>query len=361
MQGIHVMRNGWTAMLHGDANFIYDRQGGKRGDEKSFSTSMLMGMATHPLGDGTLGLHAMFSLDPLMGKDGYPLLLQTGETANGADPLIDRQHPHDMLMELAASYSHPLATGDSVYIYGGYPGEPALGPPAFMHRPSGEDNPEAPITHHWLDSTHVDFGVATVGYVHGDWKVETSVFNGREPDQFRWNFDPLRLNSWSGRLSYNPSKNWALQVSTGFIKSPEQLDPEVNQHRTTASAIYNKPIGDNNWASTLAWGLNDNHPGKALNAVLLESEYTLRDTHTFFGRAEYAQKDELFTAPSPLAGETFDVGKLSLGYIYDFPLAPHLKIGLGGLGSVYALPDKIEPAYGSGPVSAMVFVRLKIK
>jgi len=172
------------------ANAVYDHQGGPRGDTKTLSTSMLALMAQRPLSDGTLGLHAMVSLDPLMGKRGYPELLQTGETADGQNRLIDRQHPHDLFMELAASGSLPLSGDSSVFGYLGLPGEPALGPPAFMHRLSAVDNPEAPISHHWLDSTHITYGVVTVGYVFRNIKLEGSAFHGREPDQNRYDIEP---------------------------------------------------------------------------------------------------------------------------------------------------------------------------
>jgi plastocyanin len=361
MEGLHGMYGDWMTMVHGYANFIYDHQGGKRGEDQTFSESMLMAMASRPLGSGTFGVRTMLSLDPAMGKSGYPLLLQTGETADGTTHLVDRQHPHDLFMELAATYSLPVGEDSSAFGYVGYPGEPALGPATFMHRFSGMDNPEAPISHHWLDSTHITFGVVTLGYVWHDWKIEASAFNGREPDQFRWNFDAPRLSSYAARVSNNPTVNWSLQVSHGSIKSPEALTPEVDQHRTTASATYNLPFNDNNWQTTLAWGLNNNSPGHATNAVLLESALTLHDTHTFFGRAEYVGKDELFESPSPLAEDVINVGKLSVGYIYDIPIAEHLKLGLGGLGSVYALPDRLDPFYGENPASAMLFARIKLR
>jgi plastocyanin len=361
MEGIHGRYGDWMTMVHGYADVIYDHQGGKRGDEMVFSTSMLMLMASRPLGAGTFGLHSMFSIDPLMGKKGYPLILQTGETADGVTHLVDRQHPHDLFMELAASYSHPLDDQSSMFVYAGYPGEPALGPATFMHRTSGIDNPEAPLSHHWLDSTHITFGVATLGYIRQNWKIEASAFRGREPDQYRWNFDPLRLDSWSGRVTYNPNANWSMQVSHGHINSPEQLEPDVDQKRTTASVAYNQPLETGNWQTTFAFGLNNNDPGRSTNAFLLESSLTLQDTHTFFGRGEYVEKDELFEPPSPLAGDVFDVGKLSLGYIYDIPVAKHVKIGIGGLGSVYALPGALDSFYSDDPASAMVFARMKLK
>ncbi len=359
MDGIMAMHGDWMTMVGGYADAIYDNQGGKRGDEKVFSESMLMGMASHPLAGGTIGFRTMLSLDPLMGKEGYPLLLQTGETADGKTPLIDRQHPHDLFMELATTYSHPVTDDSSAFVYVGYPGEPALGPVTFMHRFSGVDIPEAPITHHWLDSTHITYGVTTVGYVWQNWKIEASAFNGREPDQFRWNFDTPRLNSYSGRITYNPTHNWSLQVSQGYIKSPEELTPDVNQHRTTASATYNMPFGDSNWQTTVAWGMDNNSPGHNLNAYLLESAVQLHETHTFFARAEQAEKDELFDS-GPFDGEVFRVNKLSLGYIYDMKMTQHLKLGIGGLGSVYALPSSLDSTYGSSPVSFMLFARMSL-
>lgn len=361
MQGARTQYGAWHLMAQAYANLIYDYQGGKRGDEKAFSESMMMVMAQRPLGQGTFGLRTMFSLDALMGKSGYPLLLQTGETADGRRPLIDRQHPHDLLMELAASYSRPLGENSAVFGYIGYPGEPALGPPTFMHRFSGMDNPEAPLGHHWLDSTHVTFGVATLGYVRKDWKAEVSAFNGQEPDQKRWNFEEPRINSVSGRVSWNPASDWSLQISHGRLDSPEQLEPGVDQNRTTASVAYNRAFGENNnWQTTLAWGRNGKDPGATTDALLLESAVRLEDRHTFFGRAEYTEKDELFPAPHPLAGQTFEVGKLSLGYIRDIALSKNVTLGLGGLGSVYAIPDRIAPFYGDTPVSFMLIARMKL-
>lgn len=360
MVGLHGEYAGWATMLHGSVLGVFDHQGGPRGDDKTFSESMLMGMAQRELGVGRLSLRTMLSLDPLMGKDGYPLLLQTGETADGVTPLVDRQHPHDLFMELAGIYSVPLGKDISIYGYVGYPGEPALGPPAFMHRFSGLDDPAAPISHHWLDSTHISYGVITTGLVAGGWKIEGSVFKGREPDQHRWNFDNLDLDSASARLSWNPTPNWALQASYGFIESAEQLETDVNQHRATASASYNLPLDHGNWQTTFAWGRNGLQPGPSLDAFLLESTVSW-NRHTVFARAEYAEKNELFQSPSPLAGDVFRVSSFSLGYVYDIPMAKHVDLGLGAVGSVAATPSAAEPAYGSSPASYMAFVRLKIK
>jgi hypothetical protein len=359
MDGASFASGAWAGMAHGYVDLVDDHQGGPRGAQETFSESMLMIMGQRAAGPGVLTLKTMLSLDPLMGKSGYPLLLQTGETANGVTPLIDRQHPHDLFMELAALYSLPVSGQSSTFIYVGYPGEPALGPPAFMHRVSGMDGPAAPISHHWLDSTHISYGVVTGGYVHGAWKIELSTFKGREPDQNRWNFDPPKLDSYSGRVSWNPTPDWSLQTSYGLIRSPEQLEPEVDQRRTTASAIYNRRFDGGNWQTTIAWGRNAYSNGPTLDAYLAESAVTWM-RHTVFARAEQAQKNELFLPPNPLAGPAFNVAEFTLGYVYDIPVAKHLGVGLGVMGTTYALPAAIQPAYGGHPASYMTFVRFKI-
>src|SRR6185437_6617458 len=361
VEGAQLMAGNWMWMFHGIVNGIYDHQSGPRGGTKWFSNSMGMAMGQRPLGPGTLGLRAMLSLDPLMGKRGYPLLLQTGETADGRTPLVDRQHPHDLFMELAGSYSVPLSERDSVFVYFGNPGEPALGPPAFMHRFSGEDNPQAPLTHHWLDSTHITYGVATTGVVLDQWKIEASIFNGREPDQNRWNINSPKFDSASGRVTFNPSANWSLQASYGYLKGPEQLAPATHERRVTAAAIYNLPGGDNNWATTFAWGRKMESPGDDLDGFLLESAINLAETHTIFGRIERTDEDELFQPPSPLAGRSFAVNEFSLGYIYDIPVVEHLKLGIGGVSTLDVLPSEMRAAYGGRtPLSFMAFMRLKL-
>ena len=359
MAGLHGQWGEWTTMLHGAALALFDHQGGPRGAQQTFSESMLMGAAQRRVGQGELSARAMLSLDPLMGKSGYPLLLQTGETADGHTPLVDRQHPHDLFMELALTGSVPLGAQVSGFLYAGYPGEPALGPPVYMHRFSALANPEAPITHHWLDSTHVSFGVLTPGIVAGNWKLEGSVFNGREPDQFRWNFDPLRLDSYTGRISWNPTPALALQLSYGTIHSPEQLQPDVNQRRLTASALLERDGEIGHWQTTLAWGQNQDQPGHRTNALLLESALQRHRT-TFFARAEQVAKDELITS-GPLAGAVFTISKLSLGALYELPALRHGVLGLGALVSAYDLPAPLHASYAAHPNSFMLYARLSLQ
>jgi hypothetical protein len=350
------MVDGWMLMSRVQLLGVYDYQSGPRGEEMVFPAGMVMGMVQRDLqdgllGGGTIGFRAMASPDPFMGRAGYPLLLQSGETANGRTPLLDRQHPHDLMMELAASYSHPLGDLTSVFLYLGYPGEPALGPSAFMHRASAMDDPAAPITHHWLDSTHVTFGIATLGVVRGDWKLEVSQFTGREPDQHRFDFDQPRMDSTAARISYNTDEHWSLQVSWGHLNSPEQLEPNGDERRTTASATYVTDFGDeSSLAATLAWGLKSLNNGQNLNGIMAEAELAPAELWTLFGRAEWEENAEL--VPNQISR----VGDFTLGGIRDFRLDDHWKFGLGGLYAFDFAPG--HAGYGSSPHGTMAFVRL---
>jgi hypothetical protein len=353
---LHTMRGDWDLMLHGNVVLAESDQDGKQRATKLFSENMIMGVASRQLGDGRLGFRAMLSAEPwTIGREGYPLVLQSGETADGVNVLRDRQHPHDLFMELATSYSLPLGAASSAFIYLAEPGEPALGPPAYMHRLSAEDNPETPLTHHWLDSTHISYGVVTLGWVHGDWKLEGSAFNGHEPDENRTNIEQPELNSYAFRLSWNPTPDWSLQVSSGHLASPEQLEPGVNVQRTTASAIYDWTWSGATCQSMLAFGRNDNRPGPTTNGVLLESSATWAARHEVFGRIEWLQNDEL------MPGVVAPIGKLSLGGVED--VLP-LSFGLGGIGlvgSVGEVPGDLEPRYGKRTLySWMAFLRFRL-
>lgn len=358
--GVHLMGGDWTYMVHALFNGVYDHQSGPRGGEKSFASGMVMGMATRALGEGDrVQFKAMLSPDPFMGARGYPLLLATGETANGKTPLVDRQHPHDLFMELSASYAKKLTASDSLFLYAGLPGEPAFGPPAFMHRQSIMDSPSAPISHHWLDSTHITMGVVTAGYVHDSWKLEASAFRGREPDQHRFDIEAPKLDSTAVRLSWNPNANWSLQASWANVKSPEQLEPDRNQQRWSASAIYTFPVGQQGWwSTTLAWGRRTS--GHALDAWVAESALKPNPPWTVYGRFERVDNDELVSVPVGGHGPDYTVSRLSLGAVHDWRVASHARLGLGAEYNWNMVPGLLKPLYGSDPRGVFGFIRLKI-
>ena len=359
----YMTRSGeWSLMLHGNFDLIADTQGGPRGASKIFPAGMLMGMATRRFRNGdAVQFKAMVSPDPLMGKRGYPLLLASGETADAEHRLIDRQHPHDLIMELSASYALKLGEKSSAFLYAGLPGEPAFGPPAFMHRQSISVSPEAPITHHWLDSTHITFGVVTAGLVLDRVKLEASRFNGREPDQHRYDIETGPLDSTALRLSWNPTRELSLQGSWAHLEEPEQLEPGVDQKRWSASAAYTRPTANGWWASSLAWG-RKTIDGEAQDAWALESSVK-RGAWTLFGRGEITENNELVELDhhDEGHGEVFRVGKASLGLARDVDLSGPFGLTVGALASVNFIPDGLRADYGKKhPLGAMAFLRFRI-
>lgn len=366
MYGIMLNSGKWGYMLHGNIDFRYTKQDlfnkGSRGGGKLDAPNWFMGMAQRPVGkNGLLHFNLMMSLDPLTeGGAGYPLLFQSGESWKG-QPLFDRQHPHDLFSELSASYAYAFSKKTDLSIYVGYPGEPALGPVAFMHRPSAMSNPDAPIGHHWTDATHITFGVATIGFRYDRFKIEASSFTGREPDENRYNFDRPKFDSWSARLNYNPSANWALQISHGFIKSPEALRLGENVYRTTASAIYSTVFTDGKlFNATALWGQNKTPGQQGSNSALLEADLRLKKLG-LYARYEFVQKttEELVLNPVVYGADTaFPVNAITLGFNYDLFRLGSLNLAAGGQLSYYSADGRLNSLYGKNPMSGEVFLRL---
>ncbi|WP_380781787.1 hypothetical protein [Sphingomonas sp. R86520] len=357
MRGYMTQAGEWMLMAHGYAWGVATDQGGPRGRSEAFVESMAMLMADRDLGDRFhIQLRTMNSLEPLMGARGYTNLFATGELAND-QPLVDRQHPHDLFMELAAKVDYRLGNGASVFLYGGPIGEPALGPSAFMHRGSARYQPMSPITHHWFDSTHIAYGVVTAGYATPAFQLEASAFKGREPDEHRWNIETPRLDSWSVRGTWTPSPFWAVQVSHGHLKEPEAQHPGEDENRSTASVQYARA----GLATTFAYSLKDRVPGETLSAFLAEATYELTPRHAVFGRVENVANDELFPDEAdPLHDRKFRVTKAEVGYAYRLPIVGPLGLALGGTVAAYAKPAALEAAYGKTPVSWTLFSKLAV-
>lgn len=357
MPGVHFdLGGGWTGMAHGYAWGIYTEQGGPRGDDKLYVASMAMLMAEKDFGGARLQLKSMMSAEPLMDARGYPNLFATGETANG-EPLVDRQHPHDLFMELAARVDGDIGEETTAFAYAGLVGEPALGPPAFMHRASAKLNPEAPISHHWFDSTHITYGVVTAGVASRVWQLEASAFRGEEPDEDRWDIETPRLDSWSVRATLTPSPNWAAQVSYGRIEQPETTHPGVDEARTTASVHYNS---GNGVAATAAFSAKDRRPGPTLTAWLAEANWDITERHALFGRIENVENDELFPDhDDPLHDQAFRVTKFQAGYAYTLPVGP-FGLSLGGSLAAFAKPDALDAVYGDNPLGYTLFAKLTL-
>jgi hypothetical protein len=358
--GLHLATGDWMVMTHGFASVQYTDHGGPRGDDKLYSTSMLMLMAEHQPDWGRVQLKSMLSLEPAMDADGYPNLFATGETAGG-EPLVDRQHPHDLFMELAARVDVDIAEDTSLFLYGGPVGEPALGPSAFMHRGSAALNPEPPITHHWFDSTHITYGVVTAGVSSRRFQLEASAFRGAEPDEERWGIETPRLDSWSVRGTWTPDPSWALQASYGEITEPEAVHPGEDERRFTASAHYSRGGLSAMGAFSSKTRVAPGEENTALTAWLAEASYDFAERHTVFGRFENVLNDELFPDHhDPLHDEAFRVSKFQAGYAYSLPLGDAFSLALGGSLSAYAKPAELDAAYGDNPLGYTIFARLTL-
>ena len=355
------MNNGWQFMQDGILFAEFNHQGGPRGGNEFVVPNWWMGMATRTTSRGQLTFTSMLSLDPAtVGKDGYREILQAGEALNGR-PLIDRQHPHDLFMQLAAVWRMAVTESTGFTVAGGAVGEPALGPVAFMHRASSADNPTAPLGHHTFDSSHIAFGVVTAAIDHGPWVVEGSLFNGREPDENRWDFDFGPLDSFAGRVWYRPTDEWELQASSGRLKSPEELEPG-NIVRSTASASWTQTNGAAISSVTAAYGRNDTDHG-ARNAFFVEGSRHA-DKNTIYGRFEALQVETaLLQMAVPPHGATADgkdpVFAFTVGGVRDVFTAHGFEGGIGADVSFYGVPEALAPMYSAHPVSFHIFFRLR--
>lgn len=364
----HKTAGDWLLMFHYNVTAGVNRQGGPRGVTKAESANWFMPMAYRRVGKGTLQLRGMFSAEPFtFPPGGSPLLFQTGETYQG-EKIIDRQHPHDLFMELSAQYTLPLGERGTWYTYFGYPGEPALGPVAFPHRMSASENPSATLAHHLEDSTHIAFGVLTTGFTYRWFKIEGSIFNGREPDENRYDFDAHKWNSRSIRLWFMPNRNWAMQVSHGFLRSPEAFEPEADIRRTTASLQYNRPLERGNWATTFVWGRNHlSAPGEVrnLNGYTAESTVNFLDKNYLYTRLELVDRDELLRDEDrALLGiadhhPIFRIGAYTFGGLRDVWTTDKISIGVGSDVTFYSKPAILDQLYGNNPVGWKLFLRVR--
>jgi hypothetical protein len=364
-----VMKNfgSWQGMFMAQAFIVDTQQSGPRGHDKFYAPNWFMGSAMHSLGGGTLAIQTMLSLDPAtITSQRYPELFQTGETAYGR-PLVDAQHPHDFIMGLGLDYVHPLG-GTTLQLYYAPVGDPALGPVAFPHRASAFELPQATLSHHWQDSTHIANNVATVALSRKWWRVEASGFYGTEPNENRWNIDWGPMNSYSGRLSILPASNWLVQFSAGRITRPEaQEDGDVV--RATASLHYTKPVSNGQWSSSLIWGRNHETESKRnVNSYLAETLYPVTKRDFLTGRIELVDKDELFLNEPEVeehlartAGSTFRVQAYTAGLTHDIGTFYGIETGVGANVTAYVIPSAIQPYYGEHPFGVNMFLRFRLR
>lgn len=363
---IMVQRGDWTLMFHGALFLNVQQQSGPRGGDKVFSTNWFMPMAQRQLGPGQLTLRAMLSLEPAtVTNRRYPELFQQGEIAFDR-PIVDGQHPHDFFMELAAIYDLRIGEHSLLSFYAAPVGDPAMGPPAYAHRASASENPLASLGHHQEDSTHIADDVVTAGLTYRWLRIEASGFHGREPDEFRWNIDSGKIDSWSTRLTAQPGQNWSVQYSFGHLTSPEELHRDEDEQRMTASVMYNRRLRKGEWASMLLWGRNHFLPTREnFNSYLAESTLRFAANERVWARIENVDRSNellLGGAPEPPGFQERFLARVqaySFGYDHDFHFIPGVATALGGQATFYHTPAFLEPIYGSDPAGVVLFVRFR--
>jgi len=377
-RSIHRSLGDWMLMFHGSVFGQYDRQETLHGDTQLGVVDWEMFMAARPVGQGMFTARVMTSLEALaLGRRGYPELLQSGaEDAGGR--LANRQHPHDLWNELAVGYDRALSSRLAAFAYGAVVGEPALGPVAYMHRPSADADPFAPLGHHWQDAAHESFGVITAGVYGTRAKLEGSVFNGREPDAYRFNLDyqGARLDSYAARLTLAPSGRVTASAWGGYLFDHDPLDRGTGMQRYGASVLTVLPgARDGAWSAALVGGINIHHHGERAHnhgvdqaksyhiasSTLIETTYELGDRATLYGRAEQVQKsaDDLGFNGAELM-QLFTVRALTLGATTELATARELSFGVGARGTMNLLPTTLEPTYRTRtPVGFSLFIRVR--
>ena len=222
-------------------------------------------------------------------------------------------------------------------------------------------NPLAPISHHWIDATHITYGVITTGVAAPRWKIEASLFNGREPDESRYDLDFAALDSYSARAWFLPTGRWSLQLSAGHLEEAEAgHDARVDVDRVTASATYHRALaGAGIVATTVAWGHN-HESGVGTHALLAESSLVLSDAHVVFARGEVVQKTAHDLDLHAPVDDVHEVGKLQLGYSRFVPLPHGWRLGIGGSLSIGLVSDALASTYGArAPLGGGVFLTLR--
>jgi hypothetical protein len=421
-----TQRHGWQLMLHANifAANTQQQANSERGRDAFFSTNWIMPMAQRKLGPGTLTLRTMFSLEPAtVSSRNYPEIFQQGETAFGA-PIVDGQHPHDFLMELAALYDLPVAHHTLLSVYVAPVGDPAIGPSAYPHRQSASEDPIAALGHHQEDSTHIAFNVVTGGVTYRFARIELSGFHGAEPDEHRWAVQSSpnghAIDSVATRITVSPVRNWTAQYSIAHIHAPESLYPSEDQQRQTASIQFHntfnpgyfskhrkhaaaaaltndmadmpgmdssntakpsapaqhnlaamrmvpEPILD--FSSTFLWGrtrsLLDNSKE---NSYLAEALLRFASTNYIWTRIEDAGRSNELTlipgAPLPtnfLEEPIGHVAAFTFGYDHDIAFGKHILAAPGAQFTLYRTPAALSAIYGSTPTAEVFFVRFRLR
>jgi hypothetical protein len=312
-------------MIHGSIFGQFAQEFGPRGNYQLGSVNWVMADAFRSLGVGEFHARLMMSAEYFtLTRAGYPQLLQVSQPYRGGT-VTDRMHPHELFSEVAVMYDRWIAGVWRASLYLAAVGEPALGPVAYLHRPSAANDPTAPLGHHAQDVTHESFGVATLGVFTPKVHLEASVFNGAHPNEVRTNFDyrEARFNSFAARVTVNPNERWSVAASAAYI------DPHEHQplHRLELSALHVA----RGWSTSFIWGSNvPTDTRRLLNTALVETNIDLDARNAVFGRVEYVTRTAEELALVGSVTPEVQVGAIALGLLDDWARELGRSCGSGG-------------------------------
>lgn len=353
----------WQVMWDGVLFTTFNHQGGLRGGDQEFrAQNWVMLMGSRSLGPGTITLSGMASLEPVtVGAAGYAHLFQLGETYQDL-PVTDRQHPHDLFMQLDAAWRVPIGKTE-LSISGGPIGAPAFGPIAFPHRLSASENPSAPLTHHTFDSTHVAMGTVTAGVRRGAVTLEGSAFRGREPDEHRYDLETGALDSRSARVTWRPRSGLEFQVSRGYLHQPELLEPG-NQTRTNASMSWLHTRPDRAFTAITVMAGRVTRTYSWSGAMLAEGIHWMGKQAVYARYENLAIESEHLLFPQfvhpPHPGEFIDtLQAITVGGVRRIAAGRGIDLAVGGDATFYRVPARLQPTHGERPASAHIFLRIR--
>ena len=159
-----------------------------------------------------------------------------------------------------------------------------------------------------------------------------------------------------------------MQVSYGFLRSPEAQQPNTDIRRATASLQYNRPFHRGDWAAALVWGRNHLSGGGEnanLNGYTAESTVNFLDKNYLYTRLELVDKNELLRpSDRTLLGiiqdhPSFRIGAYTFGGVRDVWNTGKISLGVGSDVTIFSKPVILDRIYGNNPIGWKLFLRIR--
>ena len=342
-----------TLMFHLNQFLLYSSTSGPRGASRLTGPGYWMLTYDNDLtAKNHLSVSVMGSPEQLtVGDSGTPQLLQTDN--------IDNFHAHDTIMAFEFRDVMALGNGNNqrLTLMFAPRGEAAIGPVPFMHRASAEGNPDAPLGHALQDGFHDASTVLGMEFQIVRTTVEVTAFSGQN---ITWPLPLHNPDSYSFRLNQDFDDHVRVGASYADALLPNDAGGAEHNQFISAWLTTSHRIHGGALKSAFVWGSTRVHHEAFLNSFLEEAVYQ-SGKNGFSGRAEILQ-----IAPAQLALVTTDgaadskwVGALTVGYERTLFEKHDLSVLVGGSYTKNFVPAAFQPAYGSDPNGAKIYLRIK--